>query len=317
MLRPQYKRIILVSDGLNSSEQATATALSIAHRHGSAVTIMDTVQPPGFAAKWLSPMSQEMFELVIAEKEERLNRIADEFREQGLDVEVIVRSGTSSVEITRLAIEKDADLVIRYMKGENSSFPGRIGRTARSLIQHCPVPLLITDRKLTATPRVLACFDPHHDVNENVAIIESAAGLASDESDLSGLFCWELYGSNLIEKRLDKNTYQQYYRDAEARHRAAFERFSDSQGMAGISDRLVMHYGDPSTAIPAYCREKGVDVVVMCSASLNHPLKRLLGSTVEAVMEDSPCAMLIVKPVGFVSRIKPASEATQPASLVH
>ncbi|MEM7452879.1 MAG: universal stress protein [Planctomycetota bacterium] len=306
MFQPEYERIVLVSDGLKSSEPAWLSAIEIARRHGATVTIVDTVQPPGIAARWLSPMSQEVFELAVAEKEDRLEAVARLFREQEIEVDIEIREGASSVEITRLVIEKDADLVIRYLKGAASSSPGRIGRTARSLVRHCPIPVLLTGGVVAAEPRVLACFDPHHDVSENSSIIEAAAGIAAGAQDLRGLFCWELYGSSLLEKRLDSTTFQQYYRDAEARHREAFDRFAGSHGVAEFSDRLVMHYGDPSTAIPRHCRDNDIDVVVMCSASLNHPLKRLLGSTVDAVMEKSPCAMLIVKPKGFVSRIESA-----------
>ena len=62
--------------------------------------------------------------------------------------------------------------------------------------------------------------------------------------------------------------------------------------------------GEPASAIPRICGEESIEVVVMCSASLNHPIQRFLGSTVEAILYNLPCSLLVVKPEGFVSPVK-------------
>ena len=74
--------------------------------------------------------------------------------------------------------------------------------------------------------------------------------------------------------------------------------------MKAFDNGLRMENGDPIQVIPDVCRHEAIDVAVMSSASRNHPIQRLLGSTVEAVLEKLPCSLLVVKSLGFKSTIK-------------
>ena len=60
---------------------------------------------------------------------------------------------------------------------------------------------------------------------------------------------------------------------------------------------------NPAMYIPQFCSQHGIDIATVCSASLNHPVGRKIGSTIERMIADLPCALLTVKPLGFSSPI--------------
>ena len=303
-----FKRVILVTDGLRSSDQVHASALNLAKSHGSHVRIVDTMRPPNAVSRWFSPNASDVFEMVVSDKQKRLHEIADSFREAGVQIETKILFGNSSEAITTEAIRWNADLVIRYMKGFRSKFPGLFGNTARSLMNICPTPILLVGKNTILEPNVLACIDIEHQDEENCAIIAQATRLAGDSEHLLGLYCWEMYGRDILRKRMEQSTFEESLEFAESIYRNAFDKFVESHDTAVFRNGLQLENGEPSKLIPEFCRQENIDVVTMCSAELNHPLKRLFGSTIESVLDHLPCSLLVVKPIGFVSPIETVAE---------
>ena len=299
----RYQRILVVTDGLRTSAPVHETALSLATDHSAEVMIVDTLQPPTTVARWLTSNATEVFEMVLADKQDRLEKIAEGFRKEGVDVQTKVLLGRSSEAITLEAIDWDASLVIRYMKGVRSKFSGIYGNTARALMQICPAPILFVGKTAIEKPRVLACIDTEHQSQENESILSQSIGLAVEKDRLMALNCWEMYGRDMMEKRMNPSAFEQSIEFAESIHRKSFDQFVQANDLAMFGGGVRFENGEPSILIPQFCHHEEIDVVVMCSASLNHPLRRYFGSTIEAVIEQLPCSLLVVKPIGFVSPI--------------
>jgi len=115
-----YDQIILVTDGTSSSQAAEETALNLAKENSAKVFIVDAVRPLSFPARWLSSNSDELFEIVVADKKDRLEKVAQRFKKEGIDAKVEILFGKTSIEVSRVALTEKADLVIRYMKGAMS-----------------------------------------------------------------------------------------------------------------------------------------------------------------------------------------------------
>ena len=94
--------------------------LDLAKQHSARVYVVDTVRPPSIAATWLTSNAEELFDIVVADKQERLEKVAHVFRDADIDVKVEILFGKSSAEIVKTALTEQADLVIRYMKGPRS-----------------------------------------------------------------------------------------------------------------------------------------------------------------------------------------------------
>lgn len=301
MSENKYERIVVVSDGLRSSEPTHATGLNLAKKHGASVTLVDTIQPPSTASRWFSTSASEVFEMVLADKEERLEKYAENFRAAGIETVTKILFGKSSEAITREVIASDASLVVRYMKGVRSKFPGVVGNTARSLMRTCPAPVLLVGSEAIDQPRVLACLDGEHDGKENGSIISESIRMADNNKNLYGLYCWEMYGGEMIEKRMSPKAWKESLEYTERMYRKVYDRLFEKHDTSAFKNGIRMENGQPSFVIPEVCSHENIDVVVMCTATMNHPLRRFFGSTVEAVLEKLPCSLLAVKPIGFVS----------------
>ncbi len=238
-------------------------------------------------------------------------RISKELREAGLETSAHLLFGKSSEQIVREAMAQKADLVIRYMKGAGSRHTGPFGTTARNLMRVCPCPLLLVGDRPVTSPAVMACVNAEHDHKENQAILSHAEALVGPDKALHLLYCWNFYGSDILHEYVDDQTYGQYVTEAEHGYQALFESFRKKHDLSACNDNVHMENGDPIQIIPQFCRHHSVDVVVMSSASQNHPVRRLLGSTIEAVLDDLPCALLVVKPLGFTSPVRPVPSTVE------
>ncbi len=303
MSSKNYQRILVVTDGLNSSEPTHQTALNLAREHNANITLVDTLRPPSAITRWFSSNAGDVFEMVLADKQERLEKIAEEFRAAGIEIETKVLLGNSSEAITLEAVDGEADLVIRYRKGVHSKYTGAFGNTARILMRYCPKPLLLVRETPIDQPRVLACFDVEHSDKENNSIIDESYGLAGDKQRLFGIYCWSMWGEDLVRKRMTEKSLKESLDFNERLHRQLFENFSERHDLSCFGAGLRFEHGRPAVVIPQFCRDEEIDVVVMCSASLNHPLMRYFGSTIESVIDQLPCALMVVKPIGYVSPI--------------
>ncbi len=302
MLIQHYDKILVVTDGQRSSEPTHQTGLNLAQTHQASVTIADTIQLPGALTYWFSPNATHLFEMVLADKQERLEKLAATFRAAGIETETKVLFGKSSETISKEVIESEISLVVRYAKGIRSKFPGRVGNTARALMRYCPAPILLVNQNPIDQPRILACLDAEHDEKENYSIMTESRRLAGGREHLFGMYCWEMYGEEMVKKRMNPEAFGESWQYTEKMYRKVFDEMVDKiDADLFLKDSIMMKNGQASLVIPKFCSENNIDVVTMCTATLNHPLRRYFGSTVEAVLEKLPCALLAVKPVGFVS----------------
>lgn len=289
----RYESIIVATEGSPFSRAAEQTALELAKQHGAKVFIVDTIRPPSFVSKWLSNY-QDLFDVVVADKQERLEKIAEEFREAGIATEFEVAIGKSSDEIVRAAMEKNADLVVRYMKGPKSQRAHAFGATAINLSHVCPCPLLLVGDQPVTTPTVLACINCEHDEDENEPIIQEALKLAGSVNKPLAMYCWKFYGADFLKEYVDEDTIRIYEEEAEKNYHGLYDRFLQKHDLKDF-EQVSLEHGDPIDSIPVVCRDRSVDVVVMCHAS-HHWLH---ASTFEAVLGELRCAVLVVKPTGF------------------
>ena len=168
----------------------------------------------------------------------------------------------------------------------------------------CPCPLLLVGDKVVSEPKVLACVNAEHGFNENQAVLSEAENLAGTSKKLLALYCWKFYGDEFMSEYVNEATRRRYVEEAEQNYRGIFNRFVAKHDLTAFGEGVRFENGDPAQLIPDFCRTESVDVVVLSSASQNHPLHLLLGSTVEAILDEIPCSLLVVKALGFKSPVK-------------
>lgn len=308
-MESQYSRIILVTDGSSSSRAAEQTAFNLAKEHSAKVLIVSNVKPPTFVSQMLNSNAEDVFNMVVNSKEKSLEQLAGRFEDAGMETGVKVLVGNSSEQIAISALSWGADLVVRYMKGVRSRHYGPFGNTARNLMRICPCPLLLVGNKPVENPRVMACINAEHGSAENQSILSEAEKLAGPKQNLLALYCWKFYGGESLSEHMDDELFMSYMNEAERNYQGLFEQFRTKHNLDAFKKGVHFENGDPIQLIPEFCEREKVDVAVMSSASQDHPLLRLLGSTIESILNKLPCALLIVKPIGFKSHLK-APEST-------
>ncbi len=299
-----YQTIVVVSDGTQNSAVAEQTGCELALRHGAQVFIIDTLRPPTFFSKWLSNY-EEIFESLVADKQQRLDKIAVRFEASGITVESDVLIGKSSDEIVRFATEKNADLVVRYMKGFKSQRASAFGATALNLAVVCPCPLLLVGSQPFAAPTVLAAINCELDDADNTPILCEANRLSGADKKPLAIYCWKFYGGEFLKDYVDDATLAVYEAEAEKNYQSLYQRFIENHDLVGIGE-VLFENGDPIERIPQVCRERNVDVVVMCHSS-HHWLQV---STFESVIEELACSVLVVKPNS--SHAEPSTDDPEP-----
>jgi nucleotide-binding universal stress UspA family protein len=140
-----FRRILVPTDFTESSEKAIEWAISLAQRLGSKVTLMHAYEIPivGFPDGALVATAEIAARIADAS---RGSLEASVNRRQGRNVEVdaILREGVAWEEISRVADEIDADVIVVGTHGRRGLARALIGSVAEKVVRtaHRPVVLI-------------------------------------------------------------------------------------------------------------------------------------------------------------------------------
>lgn len=229
-----------------------------------------------------------------------------------------VRFGAVSVEVVRDVLEHGRDLVIKR-SGDSGAGSMIFGGTDQHLLRNCPCPVwILPPRERPQYRRIMAAvdFDPwNEDEKEdelNRSILELASSLAiADFAELHVAHAWEsvsesvirVFGSDLPDTDVARNVERE-----QRSHMARLElldqklrRWIGEEGYAFVSPRLHLRRGKALNVIPDLSVELKVDLVVMGTVSRSGIPGLLIGNTAEVILNNIECAVVAVKPPGFVS----------------
>lgn len=295
-----FKKIMLVTNAPCDTDGAEKSAEFLAKYYGSDVLLIDTLKTPFYPMHRPALSTEIAYEVALKSKDAYLKKVKQRFEDVDIktDFKILCSPRTSS-ELISTVVDEECDLVIRYFKGRSSRSQGRFGETAENLMRACPVPVLFAQNPID-DPNVVACISLEHSSSENKAIIESARRVASGPEKLFVVCCWKFDGSDFVLDYMDEGMSDQTREEAADMYQTLFKRLVEDYQ---LGDRAELLNCDPETGIPEFCSTNNIDVAVMCSASLNHPLGRKLGATIERTIGALPCALLTVKPVGFETTV--------------
>ena len=293
---------MLVTNEPSDSQGAEQTTLNLAKTTGAQVLLVDSLRTPFQRKPVDKPVApNEIYDAALASKKEYLQGVQTRLADDGVKASMQILLGArTSTELIRTAQENHCDLVVRYLKGQSSRAQGRFGETAENLIRACPVPVLLVEREVQR-PKVVACINLEHGHEENQAILENARKLVQSPQDLFVLCCWEFSGNEFVIDYVDEGLLDQTKNDAKEVFSQLFEELLAEYKLDDLEGQVFLKNEKPENEIPQFCQDNQIDIAVMCSASLNHPLGRKMGSTIRRTIGSLPCALLTVKPIGFDS----------------
>lgn len=299
------KRLLVFVDPAAAAQPALDRAARLAAEVGATVTLAAVVEDH----LRRRVLRDDVPALVEWHAQQRLDELAAGVTARAgvrVPVETRVLRGKPAIEVVREVLRGGHDVLLRGRPATD----GRVGFDAvdMQLLRKCPCPVWLVGPSGDPYRRVLAAVDPAPDdpVEQglNRTILELALFLAEvDKAELLVLHVWDAFGEELLGLHAGPAEVRAYVegarRAAEADLEALVEPYRPQLGRA----RLVLEKGEPGSVIPEFARAQGVDLVVMGTVARTGLAGFIMGNTAERVLAGLTCAVLTVKPDGFVSPV--------------
>ena len=294
----RFKNILAVYNNVVGDDDTLTRAAALAKENDARLTVIEVIKESAVSSS------------SIAEREKHLSRLAVSIQQKGIRVGTIVLAGTPFLEIIQQVLREKHDLVITVAEGggyKNLLF----GSTSMHLMRKCPCPVWVTKpRGGDDYTRILAAVDPSREdveVNElNFLIMDLASSLAFlHNSELFIIHAWELTGHDLDTVRSETTVEIRdgLLRKHELMHRKPLERLLGRYALKDLEHRVHLVKGDPVISILELVDKEKVDLVVMGTICRTGIPGFFIGNTAEMVLREVNCAVLTVKPEGFVTPI--------------
>jgi universal stress protein E len=256
----------------------------------------------------------------VDEEHRRLERLADQLRDQGLKVRASVRWDYPMYEgVIRQVLRHRPDLLLVSALQTSEVPPRTLAYREARLIEACPCPLLLLKtREIYAPGGIVAAVDPLHahetprELDE--AIIGAARTVARALAD-APVYIYHAVAPAPQLTGVEAPGMPSPSAQQAARLTAAQGRVREMAFRHDIRDRDVrVEFGTPETSLPAFAREKRAQVVVMGAVSRSFPERALFGHTAEKALDALECDVLVVKPERFRSPVsaEPAPAVPRP-----
>ncbi len=145
------KKILLATDGSDTSMRAAKMALDIGKKTGATVTAVYVVdvhrlaQLPGYAA--MPGIKDNLMELMFKEGDEALEEIEDMARDAVVAYERVVAEGDPGEELLKLCRDPGFDLIVLGTIGKSGLKRFLLGSVAEKVVRHSHVPVLVVPAK--------------------------------------------------------------------------------------------------------------------------------------------------------------------------
>jgi universal stress protein E len=313
----ELKQILAVVDPTAASQPAAERAAALAKAiHAELELFVCEYDAQLVEASFLSAEERTRARAALLDKRLRqLREIATTLHAGDREVRVDARWDSPRADgIVRKALDSAADIVFKDTHYHPLLKRSVFSNTDWSLIRECPALLWLTKaRAMAAKPHFIGAVDPLH---------EHAKPTELDDRilDAAKRCCYPLNGELHVFHAFDVTPalaasvgsrdpagvpltlpIREITAALRAQHTDAVHQLTDAHGIR----RDCVHVSEGRTRghIVALTEQLHADVVVMGAVS-RRGLKRLfLGNTAEEVLDELPCDLLIVKPVGFETTV--------------
>lgn len=291
----KLKTILVGVDFSECSRCALEQAVRLARRNDAGLRIIHVMHPPSLNSTD-ETLQQTLGGLYVRMREEAVARLAawadkasapaGHSREviHGVPLDVLLNETRS----------KGADLLVLGVTGD-SMLPNGAGTLATKCLRKASTKvMLVKSNQAVAFHRIVACVDFSDASREVVAQAWHLAGRDRAEVHLLHVFQpeWRVWTS--MTELLALGDFEKSYRailEGNLRQFAA--------GPPGVNPIVSVCPGKThGHGIAEYCRDVGADLVILGSKGQTNLKYVLLGSTVERLLKESPCSILVVRPPG-------------------
>jgi universal stress protein E len=302
-----FKDILVDVDATAPRHPALHQALDLARRARGRVTVVDVVEEvPRLARSYLS---ERLEDEIVRHRHARLAAAAARVRTGGVQVEARVLRGRAGVALIEEVLRRGQDLVIRSHLRDRAARGGPFGAVDMRLLRECPCPVWLLGGPSGRRPRrVIAAVHPDQEdrVGQalNVRIVEAAREVADlEHGSLTLVTAWSTFGERLLKARMSRKELREFVRSAHDAASAEMEVLVAALRPLGHRWHVELVRGQPEAALPRYAARHHTDLVVMGTVARSGLRGLIIGNTAEHVLGRLRCAVLALKPEGFVSPV--------------
>ncbi|WP_022852315.1 universal stress protein [Thermodesulfatator atlanticus] len=138
----KIQKILFPFDGSEEAAIAFDPAIYLAKKENAEVICLYVIHLPSL---WAAPIDVEREDLIATlriDAEKALEKAVKKFEEAGINISKVVREGSPSTEIAKLAAEKDVDLIVMASHGAHST-KSYLGSVARGVLDRTNKTVLI------------------------------------------------------------------------------------------------------------------------------------------------------------------------------
>jgi len=298
-MRVLIKRIICATDFSDLSNRAIPFAVSLAKEFNTKLYLCHIIGLPSTAIYGeilLDPTEQQ--DKAVRYAREQLDSLIDP---QPVDWEALIAIGHTADEISRLAQEKSADLVIAATHGRSGLKRFLLGSVTERLMRILPCPLLVIPEPAGDAPAVME--QPLRFKRILIGCDFSAdADLALQHGlSLAQEFQSELHLVHVIEKPaypgpVDKTIgTEDPVQPVRQQHlKEKLSALIPPEALNWCSPNVVLREGQPDEELTRYAVSRDIDLIVLGVRGQSLVEKLFVGSTTDRVIRRAPCPVLSV-----------------------
>ncbi len=311
--RKRFRKILVYVNTHKPNNHALDRGGVLARRTGASLRVVDVVESLPELLRGFSVDGEKVAEAIAEEKKERLEAAVAPLRASGVSVQTDVLIGTAFAAIIHDVLRNRHDLVMKTADRDGST--RLFGSTAVHLMRKCPCPVwVVKPVDDFHGPRILAAVDPvsqaagADDLNRRIVDLGRAVA-ASEGGELHIVHAWQApYEDSLATSaRIPKADLDAYISEAREKVRTRFHEFIGQFEFKLPARQKHVLRGSPGLIIPRFAAQRGINLIVMGTTARTGISGMLIGNSAERILGQVECSVLVVKPEGFASPVKPAA----------
>jgi len=273
-----FENVLVPIDDSASSMMAQEVATIIAKKTGSRVTVFHVMQE-FMLGYGVAPEIGELEGSVLQHADETVNNALALFKEKGVSASAqTMRSSDPAESILKFA-EKNIDLIVMGVHGENEKDQYTLGSVTRKVITHVRVPTFIT-KKRSPLSSMLVCVDGSE---RSTRAFEVAVRLAEKMGSRITLL-------NVQDQRLQKASFKVVEELADK----IFSNTLSAVEKGRVKLEKKLEIGVPSDRIVEVAERGKYDLIVLGKRGLGKVKRFLLGSVSDDVIQKAKTSVLVV-----------------------
>jgi universal stress protein E len=307
----RFQNILVAVDSRQEKHPALQWATRLADFNDAKLKLVDVLPDLPWIAKLTLPDHEETQKVLANQKLQTIDAMAQEIRDQGIDVSTKLLAGKTSFALMHEVLQSHHDLIVRVSKGAHSGRTGFFGTTSMRLLRKCPCAVwLVRPDKPTGFNRVLAAIDPDPDDEArevlNHEIMDLGKTIAHYENgQLHVVHAWEMFGAHLLQSRSTADDFAAASRITKDRAAKMLDQFLTPYKMTHQSEgvHLLCDELGPGHAISSLAAREQIDLVVMGTIARTGLRGAMIGNTAEQVLDRIECSVLAIKPDNFMAPV--------------